>query len=167
MYAGYTVGCGGVVELDGVTAEVEEEFARCRSLPPQRSNIRIASDPVEQGEGVEGPQGGLRGDGRISPDYFVQDGVIPQDQAGAAARMRQMSEERALRSPTSSMPVTATCSARALQQRGAGRGRAGRAPRDGDRGLCVDQGGSITGEHGVGSDKACSMLRCSVRTTSP
>ena len=25
--------------------------------------------------------------------------------------------------------------------------------------LCVEQGGSITGEHGVGSDKACSMLK--------
>jgi glycolate oxidase len=97
--------------------------------------------------------------GRISPDYFVQDGVIPRTKLGATlTRIGEMSRAAGLRVANvfhagdgnlhplvlydSTVPGQAEQAehlATAIVE------------------LCVEQGGSITGEHGVGSDKACSM----------
>ena len=71
MYAGYTVGCPAalVVELDGVTAEVEEEFARVQEICRRSAttNIRIASDPVERAKVWKGRKAAFAAMGRISP----------------------------------------------------------------------------------------------------
>ena len=96
--------------------------------------------------------------GRVSPDYYVQDGVIPRTRLPEVLRRIARARRRAgLRVATCSTPATATCT-RWCSTTGPGR------PVRGGRGwpraiveLCVEQGGSITGEHGVGTDKVCSM----------
>ena len=150
-----------VVELDGVAVEVEAEFDRVQRIcrDNQATHIRIAQDPAERALIWQGRKAAFAAMGRISPDYFVQDGVIPRTKLGATlTRIGEMSRAAGLRVANvfhagdgnlhplvlydSTVPGQAEQAehlATAIVE------------------LCVEQGGSITGEHGVGSDKACSM----------
>ena len=96
--------------------------------------------------------------GRISPNYYVQDGVIPRkDIAAGPARDRAARPRgRSCASPTSFTPATATC-IRSCSTMRASPAKKRRAERVGGEILrvCLRYGGSVTGEHGVGRDKAC------------
>jgi glycolate oxidase len=99
--------------------------------------------------------------GRISPDYFVQDGVIPRTKLGSTlTRIREMSDAAGLRVANVFHAGDGNLHPLVLYN-GAVPGEAEAAEHLATAivELCVEQGGSITGEHGVGSDKACSMLR--------
>jgi glycolate oxidase len=165
VHAGYSLGCPAalVVELDGVSAEVEEEFARVQEICRRNAttNIRIANDPVERAKVWKGRKAAFAAMGRISPDYFVQDGVIPRTKLGSTlTRIRQMSDEAGLRVANVFHAGDGNLHPLVLYN-SAVPGEAERAEHLATAivELCVDQGGSITGEHGVGSDKACSMLK--------
>src|SRR3954451_11799591 len=75
-------GCGAVliVELDGPAAQVEEDLARveeiCRETPAHE--IRVAGDPADRVAVWRGRKAAFAAMGRISPDYYVQDGVVPR-----------------------------------------------------------------------------------------
>jgi glycolate oxidase len=163
--AGYTLGAAAalVVELDGVAAEVEEEFARVQEIcrRNETTNIRIANDPAERALIWKGRKAAFAAMGRISPDYFVQDGVIPRTKLGSTlARIEDMSRDAGLRVANVFHAGDGNLHPLVLYD-AAVAGEAERAEHLATAivELCVDQGGSITGEHGVGSDKACSMLR--------
>jgi glycolate oxidase len=97
--------------------------------------------------------------GRISPDYFVQDGVIPRTRLGATlTRIGEMAAEAGLRVANVFHAGDGNLHPLVLYD-GSVPGQAERAEElaIGIVELCVEQGGSITGEHGVGRDKACSM----------
>jgi glycolate oxidase len=162
-HAGYTVGTPAalVVELDGVAVEVEEEFARVREIcrANAATHIRIADDAVERALIWKGRKAAFAAMGRISPDYFVQDGVIPRTKLGATlTRIGEMAREAGLRVANVFHAGDGNLHPLVLYD-GAVPGQAERAEHlaTAIAELCVDQGGSITGEHGVGSDKACSM----------
>jgi len=99
--------------------------------------------------------------GRISPDYFVQDGVIPRtrlaevlgriDELAAAAGLRVANVFHA---GDGNLHPLVLYDARLA-------GQADRAEQLATAivELCVEAGGSISGEHGVGTDKACSMMK--------
>jgi glycolate oxidase len=161
--AGYTLGCAAalVVELDGVAAEVAEEFEQvqriCRSNATTK--IRIADRPDERALIWKGRKAAFAAMGRISSDYFVQDGVIPRTRLGATlTRIGQMAEQAGLRVANVFHAGDGNLHPLVLYD-SAVAGQAERAERLATAivELCVEQGGSITGEHGVGSDKACSM----------
>ncbi len=84
--AGYSLDTAAalVVELDGPQAEVDEGFAQvdqiCRSAGTTK--ITVADDPDARARVWKGRKAAFAAMGRISPDYFVQDGVIPRTQAG-------------------------------------------------------------------------------------
>lgn len=93
--------------------------------------------------------------GRISPDYLVQDGVIPRTKlTEVLRRIAQLSGEYGLRvanvfhAGDGNLHPLVCYDARISGQRE-------RAMKIGQRilELCVDVGGSITGEHGVGLEK--------------
>ena len=150
-----------MVELDGVGVEVDAEFERVQRIcrDNQSTHIRIAEDPSERALIWKGRKAAFAAMGRISPDYFVQDGVIPRTKLGATlTRIGEMSRAAGLRvanvfhagdgnlhplvlydSTVPGQAEQAELLATAIVE------------------LCVEQGGSITGENGVGSDKACSM----------
>jgi glycolate oxidase len=150
-----------VVELDGVAVEVDAEFARVQEIC--RSNgtthIRIATDDIERALIWKGRKAAFAAMGRMSPDYFVQDGVIPRTRLGETlTRIAEMSQRAGLRVANvfhagdgNLHPLVLYDSAVAGQAADAERLATAIVE------LCVEQGGSITGEHGVGSDKACSM----------
>ena len=165
VQAGYTLGCAAalVVELDGVGAEVDEEFERVQEICRQNEStlIRIASDPLERAKVWKGRKAAFAAMGRISPDYFVQDGVIPRTKLGSTlTRIREMSDAAGLRVANVFHAGDGNLHPLVLYD-AAVPGQAEQAEHLATAivELCVEQGGSITGEHGVGSDKACSMLK--------
>jgi glycolate oxidase len=97
--------------------------------------------------------------GRVSPDYYVQDGVVPRTKLPAVLRrIDELSREHGLRvgnvfhAGDGNLHPLVLYDARIA-------GQPERAEQLATRILeaCVEAGGSITGEHGVGNDKACSM----------
>ncbi|HEY3262637.1 MAG TPA: FAD-linked oxidase C-terminal domain-containing protein [Pseudonocardiaceae bacterium] len=165
VQAGYSLDTPAalVVEVDGVAVEVEAEFERVQGIcqANEATHIRIAHDDNERARIWKGRKAAFAAMGRISPDYFVQDGVIPRTKLGATlTRIGEMSERAGLRVANVFHAGDGNLHPLVLYD-SAVPGQAERAEHLATAivELCVEQGGSITGEHGVGSDKACSMLK--------
>jgi len=97
--------------------------------------------------------------GRISPDYYVQDGVVPRTMLPAVLRrIDELSQEHGLRVGNVFHAGDGNLHPLVLYD-GRIEGEAARAEELSQKILvaCIDAGGSITGEHGVGTDKACAM----------
>jgi glycolate oxidase len=97
--------------------------------------------------------------GRISPDYYVQDGVIPRTRLGEVlAGIAQLERETGIRVANVFHAGDGNLHPLVLYD-GAEPGASDRALAVAGRilDICVAEGGSITGEHGVGTDKACAM----------
>jgi glycolate oxidase len=167
--AGYSTEAGAalVVELDGPAADVEAEFAEvvrhCQAAGT--SHVRIAADAEERALIWKGRKAAFAAMGRLAPDYFVQDGVIPRTQLGPVlARIAERSAATGLRVANVFHAGDGNLHPLVLYD-GSVPGEAEAAERLATEivELCVEHGGSITGEHGVGTDKACSMPRMFAR----
>jgi glycolate oxidase len=163
--AGYTVGAAAalVVELDGVGAEVAAEFdAVVRICQDNRTtHIRVAADDAERLLIWRGRKAAFAAMGRISPDYFVQDGVIPRTRlASVLTQIQTYADAAGLRVANVFHAGDGNLHPLVLYDAGLP-GQSASAERLATQivELCVAEGGSITGEHGVGSDKACSMTK--------
>jgi glycolate oxidase len=79
---GYPAGAVAVlvIELDGPQVEVEAQFAQVEQIALRRDafETRIAADAAERALMWKGRKSAFAAVGRISPSYFVQDGVIPR-----------------------------------------------------------------------------------------
>jgi len=160
---GYPDGAGAVllVELDGIAAQVEQDTdaadAICRAA--EAFEIRTASDPDERALLWLGRKGAFAAMGRVSPDYYVQDGVVPRTQLPALLRrIEALSTEHGLRVGNVFHAGDGNLHPLVLYD-AATEGEVERAKTLADAILeaCVDAGGSLTGEHGIGVDKACAM----------
>jgi glycolate oxidase len=97
--------------------------------------------------------------GRVATDYYVQDGVVPRTRCPRCSdASRSCREQHGCASATSSTRGRQPPPARALR-REAGETERARELAEAILDACLDAGGSLTGEHGVGMDKACSMPR--------
>jgi glycolate oxidase len=161
---GYPAGAGAVliVEVDGHLAEVTEQTALAETLCRESGafEIRTAVDDTERAQVWRGRKSAFAAVGRISPDYIVQDGVVPR--TALPQVLRDIGE------------VAAAAGIRVANVFHAGdgnlhplvlfdesRGETERAEEVSGRilDLCLEHGGSITGEHGVGHDKKRHMSR--------
>jgi len=148
-----------LIELDGqereVSASVELVSALCQQAGAR--TMRQATDEQERNLLWKGRKSAISALGRRFPNYYLQDGVVPRS---SLPRVLAAIEEL---SASHGMPVANVFhagdgnlhplilySARepGVQERVQALGAAILR-------LCVDVGGSITGEHGVGSDKRC------------
>jgi glycolate dehydrogenase FAD-linked subunit len=161
--ADYPPGCGAVliVDLDGPLAQVEEDLAHVEALCTQNSarELRIASDPLDRAAVWRGRKAAFAAMGRISPDYYVQDGVVPRTKLPLVLRqIDALSQEHGLRVGNVFHAGDGNLHPLVLYD-GRVEGEAERAETLAAKilELCVEAGGSITGEHGVGADKACAM----------
>ncbi|MEM7674481.1 MAG: FAD-linked oxidase C-terminal domain-containing protein, partial [Myxococcota bacterium] len=161
--AGYTLGAGAalVVELDGPTAGIDEEFSTVRLLCERggAQKIRVAQSTAERALIWKGRKAAFAAMGRLAPNYFVQDGVIPRTKLGEVlARIGELGAEAGVRVANVFHAGDGNLHPLVLYD-AANADEAARAEAVSTRiaELCVDYGGSITGEHGVGVDKACSM----------
>ncbi|OIV36636.1 FAD-binding oxidoreductase [Mangrovactinospora gilvigrisea] len=151
-----------VVEVDGPPAEVEECFRRivavCETNAATR--VRVAADPEERARIWRGRKAAFAAMGRISPDYFVQDGVVPRARlAEVLARIAELGEAAGLRVANVFHAGDGNLHPLVLYDASAGQSEAGEELSRRIAELCVELGGSLSGEHGIGADKACSMPR--------
>jgi glycolate oxidase len=165
VQCGYPEGAGAVliVELDGPAAEVEAQFAQVERLCQENGafEIRIARDDVERALFWKGRKSAFAAVGRISPDYIVQDGVIPRTALPAVLhRIGEIASERGIRVANVFHAGDGNLHPLVLFD-DAVEGQAERAEEASSAilDLCIEYGGSITGEHGVGMDKAKHMPR--------
>jgi glycolate oxidase len=161
--ANYPDGCGAVliVELDGPLAQVEEDLARVESIcrANDAREIRTASDLEDRATVWRGRKAAFAAMGRISPDYYVQDGVVPRTKLPSVLRaIEELSQQHGLRVGNVFHAGDGNLHPLVLYD-GRVDGEAVRAEALSKKILeiCIDAGGSITGEHGVGTDKACAM----------
>jgi glycolate oxidase len=161
--ANYPDGCGAVliVELDGPLAQVEEDLARVDSIcrANDAREIRTASDLEDRATVWRGRKAAFAAMGRISPDYYVQDGVVPRTKLPSVLRaIEELSQQHGLRVGNVFHAGDGNLHPLVLYD-GRVEGEAARAEELSKQILeiCIDAGGSITGEHGVGTDKACAM----------
>ena len=165
VHCGYPDGAGAVliVELDGPASEVDAQFTRVRELCEKAGafEIRIAADDAERALFWKGRKSAFAAVGRISPDYIVQDGVIPRTALPEVLRaIADLSAETGVRVANVFHAGDGNLHPLVLFD-DAVPGQAERAEEVSGAilDLCLEHGGSITGEHGVGSDKAKHMPR--------
>ncbi|MFC6881107.1 MULTISPECIES: FAD-linked oxidase C-terminal domain-containing protein [Actinomadura] len=161
----YPPGAGAVliVELDGPRAEVGAQFAEVERLCRDAGafEVRIAADDAERALIWKGRKSAFAAVGRISPAYLVQDGVIPRTSLpGVLASIDRLSAESGVRVANVFHAGDGNLHPLVLFD-DAEPGAAERAEEVSGRilDLCIENGGSITGEHGVGVDKARYMPR--------
>ena len=97
--------------------------------------------------------------GRLSPSYYVQDGVVPRTRLPEVLRrIRELEAEYGLRVGNVFHAGDGNLHPLVLYDEAVA-GQAEQAERLATAilDLCVESGGSLTGEHGIGVDKACSM----------
>jgi glycolate oxidase len=161
--ANYPENCGAVliVELDGPLAQVEDDLARVEAICAENGavEVRIASELDDRAKVWRGRKAAFAAMGRISPDYYVQDGVVPRTKLPEVLRrIDELSQASGLRVGNVFHAGDGNLHPLVLYD-GAIEGQAAQAEHLAHEILvaCIDAGGSITGEHGVGTDKACSM----------
>jgi glycolate oxidase len=161
--ADYPPGCGAIliVELDGPAIQVEEDLARVDALCRANgaTEVRVAADATDRASVWRGRKAAFAAMGRVSPDYYVQDGVVPRTKLPEVLRrIDSLSQTHGLRVGNVFHAGDGNLHPLVLYD-GRVEGQAELAELVANEILeaCVAAGGSITGEHGVGSDKACAM----------
>lgn len=154
-----------LVEIDGPAAEVTAQMQSVRELCTRNGALvgdkaqRLAQSDVERALVWKGRKAAFAAMGRVSPNYIVQDGVIPRTALPRLLdAMKTMSEETGLRIANVFHAGDGNLHPMVLYNGEI----AGEEERALDLSykilqLCVDAGGSITGEHGVGREKQCVM----------
>jgi glycolate oxidase len=159
---GYPAGAGAVliVELDGVSAQVAEDATAVEAicLGEGAFELRVARDEAERALLWRGRKSAFAAMGRISTDYYVQDGVVPRTQLPAVLRrIAELEAEYGLRVGNVFHAGDGNLHPLVLYDGAAGEGERAHELAEAILAACLDAGGSLTGEHGVGVDKACSM----------
>ena len=151
--------CGGLllVELDGCEAEVcalmEQVNEICRSHGAWE--IRKAQTETERALMWKGRKAAFASVGRISPNYIVQDGVIPRTRLPQVlSEVERLSAEAGIRVANVFHAGDGNLHPMVLyDHRIPGQVEAAIALSERILELCIEEGGSITGEHGVGEEK--------------
>jgi glycolate dehydrogenase FAD-linked subunit len=157
--------CGGLllVELDGPTAEVESLMQHVDKICTKNGawEIRVAQSDAERALVWKGRKAAFAAMGRISPNYIVQDGVIPRTALPQVmSEITRMSQETGLRVANVFHAGDGNLHPLVLYDRHiAGQEAAAEALSYRILELCLAAGGSITGEHGVGEEKKAMMSK--------
>ncbi len=160
---GYPAGAGAVlvVEADGPSVEVEAERTAIEDLC--RANgafeVRVAADAAERAALWRGRKSAFAAVGRISSDYIVQDGVVPRTALATMLReIETLAAEAGVQvanvfhAGDGNLHPLVLFDASIPGALEAAEGVSNEILR-----RCVAHGGSITGEHGVGIEKAPHM----------
>jgi glycolate oxidase len=155
------IGAALLMDVDGPRAEVEHTAENAADLARKAGalEIRRPRDDAERLLMWKGRKSAFAAMGRISPNYIVQDGVIPRsviadvlreiEALGARVGLRVANVFHA---GDGNLHPLVLYDARMAGQEKAAEELGGEILR-----LCLRHGGSITGEHGVGADKAAYM----------
>jgi glycolate oxidase len=159
VQAHYPVGAAAllIVELEGEAAQVSLELERLLAILEESgaTETRVAVDEDERARIWKGRKSAFSAVGRLSPDFIVQDGVVPRARLGEALQTIQaLSRQHGIRVANVFHAGDGNLHPLILYD--------GREAGALDRAevlaaeiirLCIRLGGSITGEHGVGLEK--------------
>ena len=163
VHAGYNLDAAAILlcEADGTAEEVAEEIRHINEIMERSGaiEIRTSRDEAERLKFWAGRKAAFPAAGRISPDYYCMDGTIPRKSlANVLSGIEALSVEYGLRcmnvfhagdgnlhplilydaNRPGELELTEKFGARILQ-------------------MCIQAGGTITGEHGVGMEKIDQM----------
>jgi len=163
VHAGYPVDAAAILlcELDGTNEEVSDGVAQVRSLLLQAgaTEVRTAKDDAERQKFWAGRKAAFPAVGRISPDYYCMDGTIPRQHLARVLRgINELSKEYGLKVANVFHAGDGNLHPLILYDAN----QPGELERTEEFGgkileLCVEVGGTITGEHGVGMEKINQM----------
>lgn len=146
-----------IVELEGEAEQVAEENQHLQKLIHESGayEVRVARDEADRQRIWKGRKSAFSAVGRLSPDFIVQDGVVPRGRLGEAlAEIKRLSEAYDIRvanvfhAGDGNLHPLILYDGRAAGALDRAEQLAGEIVR-----LCIRFGGSITGEHGVGLEK--------------
>ena len=163
VHAGYPTDAVAILlcELDGSTEEVSQHIKDVQNILNQSgaTEVRVAKDDNERITFWKGRKAAFPAVGRISPDYYCMDGTIPRKHLPQVLQtMADMSAEYNL--PVANVFHAGDGNLHPLILYDANiPGELERTEEFGGKilELCVEVGGSITGEHGVGMEKINQM----------
>jgi glycolate oxidase len=165
LHVGLPLDAGAVllVELDGPAVEVEATLGRVIEICEAAGARTVSRAENEQQRAGfwRGRKAAFPAMGRLSRDYYVQDGVVPRTRLPETLRrIGELSREHGLRVANVFHAGDGNLHPLVLYD-GQVEGEAERAEELASQILiaCLDAGGSLTGEHGVGLDKARHMPR--------
>ena len=160
--AGYPVDAAAVLicELDGDADGVKEEMRQVREIfnHSNACSIVVAKDAAERDLLWAGRRAAFSAIGRISPDYYCVDGTIPRRcLADVLRRIAELAAARGL--AVANVFHAGDGNLHPLILYDAAKGETQQAEALGNDILraCLDAGGTITGEHGVGVEKLDAM----------
>ncbi len=158
-HAGYPVDAAAVllIEVEGLLESVEEDTERIKLICQGcgAREYRVAQTEEERGLLWKGRKNAFGAIGRVSPTYYVQDGVVPRTQVANTLRAIEAIGERCgiaisnvFHAGDGNMHPILPFDPRIP-------GQLERAQHAGEDILkfCISVGGSISGEHGVGMEK--------------
>ncbi len=146
-----------IVELEGPREVVAVDRVRLEKIlaASGAEEVRVARDAAERLAIWKGRKSAFSAVGRLSPDFIVQDGVVPRRRLGEALkRIGEMADEARLRvanvfhAGDGNLHPLILYDGKEADGLVRAEALAGKILR-----MCVAMGGSITGEHGVGVEK--------------
>jgi glycolate oxidase len=146
-----------IVELDGLAAGLEKQSASVIDICKKNSarEVRVAKSEQERLDLWKCRKRAFGAIGRLSPNFITQDGVVPRSKVPEIMRfIRATSEKFGLRIPNVFHAGDGNIHPLVLYDEREG-DQVKRAVAAGNDILqkCVDLGGSVTGEHGIGVEK--------------
>ncbi len=163
VHAGYPRDAAALLlcELDGADREVDAQASQVSALLRQAgaTSLEVAEAPEQRARLWAGRKAAFPAVGRLAPDYYCMDGTIPRHRlAEVLTRIGELSETHGL--PVANVFHAGDGNLHPLVLYDANRDQElARAEALGARilELCVEVGGTITGEHGVGHEKLDQM----------
>ena len=152
-----------IVELDGPEAEVRALFGDVEAICRRNgaTSLEVARTEPQRARIWKGRKAAFAAMGRVSPNYYVQDGVVPRTRLPEVLnRIRQLERSSGLRignvfhaGDGNLHPLIC------YDEKIPGQAEQAEAVAAEILAYCVEAGGSLTGEHGVGADKSAYMPR--------
>ena len=163
VHAGYPVDAAAVLicELDGTAEEVADQIDQVNGVLTHcgATEVRVSEDEAERMRFWAGRKAAFPAVGRISPDYYCMDGTIPRRELpNVLKRIEQASAEYGLRvvnvfhAGDGNLHPLILFDANKPGEMHTAEELGGKILE-----LCVEAGGTITGEHGVGVEKINQM----------
>jgi len=152
-----------IVEIDGPSCEVRALFEVVEQICRTNgaTTIEVARTEEQRGRIWKGRKAAFAAMGRVSPNYYVQDGVVPRTRLPEVlGRIRALERSSGLRignvfhaGDGNLHPLIC------YDEKIPGQAEQAEAVAAEILSYCIEAGGSLTGEHGIGADKACYMPR--------
>ncbi len=155
------VGASILMDVDGTRAEVDHTANAAVEIATRTGaiEVRTPKSDAERALMWKGRKGAFAAMGRVGPNYYVQDGVIPRSEISkvlreiaAAASREGLRVANVFHAGDGNLHPLVLYDARVPGEEHRAETVAGEILR-----ICIRYGGSITGEHGVGVDKAIYM----------